>query len=310
MITIPSDLEILPPSDDYIFKTLLTHPNAKPVLVSVVAAAIERRVLDVTVLNNELPGTDVNEKKERLDVNCTIDGGDQVDVEMQCSRVEADNLFDPLSFINKSIYYLTDLHSSQKSKGVLYRDLVRTYQVTFCEYHVFPQWPDFVSRFSLRRPNGEQVSDQINMVVVEMSKLGERLNDPVENISWLEAWSLFFNFADKPEYRGLINNLITSKKELNMATELLMEISRNDRERAIMRSRRMYETDRFNELHMAEERGKEEGREEGREEGMREERQKRNADIVKHMYSEGFSIADIIRATKLSEKEVKDILGL
>jgi predicted transposase/invertase (TIGR01784 family) len=298
MVIIPSDLEILPPSNDYIFKTLLTHPNAKPVLISVVAAAIERPVVDVTVLNNELPGTDLNEKKERLDVNCAIDGGDQIDVEMQCSHVGADTLFDQRGFINKSIYYLTDLHSSQKSKGVLYHNLVRTYQVTFCGYRVFQQWPDFVSRFSLRRPNGEQVSDQINMVVVEMSKLGERLNDPVENISWLEAWSMFFNFVDKPAYRGLINNLITSKKELNMATELLMEISKDDRERAIMRSRRMYETDRFNELQMAINKGREEGREEG------------HADIVKHMHSEGFSIADIIRATKLTEKEIRDILGL
>jgi predicted transposase/invertase (TIGR01784 family) len=298
MVIIPPDADILPPSDDHIFKTLLTHPNAKPVLISVVAAAIERNVLDVTVINNELPGIDVNEKKERLDVNCAIDGGDQVDVEMQCSHVEADTLFDSLSFINKSIYYLTDLHSSQKSKGVLYRNLVRTYQVTFCGYRVFPQWPDFVSRFSLRRPNGEQVSDQINMVVVEMDKLGERLNYPVENISSLEAWAMFFNFVDKPAYRGLINNLITSKKELYMATELLMEISKDDRERAIMRSRRMYETDRFNELQLAEDKGIAKGQ------------QKRNADIVKHMHSEGFSLADIVRATKLSEKEVNDILGL
>jgi predicted transposase/invertase (TIGR01784 family) len=306
MVIIPHDADILPPSDDHIFKTLLTHPNAKPVLISVVAAAIERPVLDVIVRNNELPDIDLNEKNERLDVNCAIDGGDQVDVEMQCSHVEADTLFDQQGFINKSIYYLTDLHSSQMSKGVKYRDLVRTYQVTFCAYPVFPQWPDFVSRFSLRRPNGEQVSDQINMVVVEMGKLSGRLNNPVESISWLEAWSLFFNFADNPAYRGLINNLIQTKEEINMATELLMEISQDERERAIMRSRRMYETDRFNELQLAIDHGIAKGREEGRE----EERQRRNADIVKHMYSEGFSIADIVRATRLSEKEVNDILGL
>jgi predicted transposase/invertase (TIGR01784 family) len=300
MAMIPLDAEILPPSDDYIFKTLLTHPNAKSVLISVVAAAIERPVLDVTVLNNELPGTDINEKKERLDVNCAIDGGDQVDVEMQCSHVEADTLFDRQSFINKSIYYLTDLHSSQKSKGVLYCNLVRTYQVTFCVHRVFPQWPDFVSRFSLRRSNGEQVSDQINMVVVEMGKLGERLNVPVESLSWLEAWSLFFNFVDKPAYRGLINNLITSKKELNMATELLMEISKDDRERAIMRSRKMYETDKFNELQMAINKS--------REEGMREGQQKRNAENVKRMYQKGYSVATIVEILEIPEKEVKDIL--
>jgi predicted transposase/invertase (TIGR01784 family) len=206
-------------------------------------------------------------KNQQLDVNCIINSGDQVDVEMQASRVEKDTAVNHLSFINKSIYYLTDLHSSQKSKGVDYCDLVRTYQVTFCTHQVFPQWPDFVNRFSLRRPDGEQVSDQINMVVIEMNKLSDRLKVPLENIPWLEAWSIFFNYADKPEYRDLINNLIISKKEIRMATELLMEISQDDREQAIMRSRRMYETDRFNELLRAEDRGIAQGMKKGEESG-------------------------------------------
>jgi predicted transposase/invertase (TIGR01784 family) len=150
----------------------------------------------------------------------------------------------------------------------------------------------------------------INMVVVEMGKLSERLNNPVESISWLEAWAMFFNFADKPAYRGLINNLIKTKEEINMATELLMEISQDERERAIMRSRRMYETDRFNELQMAEERGKAEGKAEGREEGMRAERQKRNTENVKRMYQKGYNVATIAEVLDISEKEVKDILGL
>jgi hypothetical protein len=40
-----------------------------------------------------------------------------------------------------------------------------------------------------------------------------------------------------------------------MATELLMEISQDERERAIMRSRRMYETDQINAILVAEDRG-------------------------------------------------------
>jgi len=263
-VIIPPDADILPPSDDHIFKTLLTHPSAKPVLISVVSTVIERPVVDVFVRNAEPPVTDVEEKAERLDVNCTIDGGDQVDVEMQSSRVEEDTSGEHVSFINKSIYYLTDLHSSQKSKGVMYRNLVRTYQVTFCAYSVFPQWPDFVSRFSLRRPNGEQLSDQINMVVVEMSKLSALLKKPAESMSLLEAWPIFFNFADNPEHRDVINNLINAREEIKMASELLMTISQDEKERAHFRSRRMYESDQYSNVHTAEERGKQLGRMEER----------------------------------------------
>jgi len=260
MITkLPADADILPPSDDHIFKTLLTHPDAKPILMSVISTAIDRKVTGVEVRNNELPAMSIDDKNERLDVNCIVDGGDQVDVEMQCSQVEEDTQDEHRSFINKSIYYLTDLHSSQKSKGVKYRDFVRTYQVTFCGYTVFPDLPDFVTCAALRRDTGAQISDQINMVIIEMDKLENRLSVPAESMSWLESWSIFFNYADKPAYRDLINNIIKEKEEINMASELLMEISQDDRERARLRSRRMAETDRISNLLTARDNGIAEG---------------------------------------------------
>ena len=254
MAQLPIDADILPPSDDRIFKTLLTHPDAKPVLMDLVSAAIERPVIDVQVRNIEMPVMDIDEKYERFDVNCTIDGGVQVDVEMHSSPIEEIGTAHT-GFINKYIYYLTDLHSSQKSKGVKYRDLVSTYQVTFCEYTVFPDSAEFASRFSLRTQGGKQLSDQINMVIVELSKLNEIVAKPVTQLTSFEMWSLFFRYAPDPRHRLLLNEIISVKEELGMASTLLQEISKDERERAIMRSRRMAETDRVSDLLTAEARG-------------------------------------------------------
>jgi len=146
----PPDADILPPSDDRIFKVLLTHPNAKQVLIDVISSVIEQKVVDVQIRNNELPAMDVDEKNERFDVNCTIDTGDQVDVEMHCSEREEIG-FKRTNFINKYIYYLTDLHSSQKSKSVKYKDMVRTYQVTFSLHTVFPTRSDFARQIFITR---------------------------------------------------------------------------------------------------------------------------------------------------------------
>jgi len=260
MITkLPADADILPPSDDHIFKTLLTHPEAEPVLRSVVSTVIEHYVLSVQIRNNELPSMDINEKAQRLDVNCVVDGGDQVNVEMQSSQVEDDTVDEHRSLINKSIYYLTDLHSMQKSKGVKFHDLARTYQVTFCCYPVFPLWPDFISRMSLRRDTGEQISDQINMVIIEMSKLSGILNKPVETLTLLEMWSAFFMFAPRSEYRNVINNIIEIKEEIGMASALLMEISRDEHERALYLSRKKAEMERVSNLLTVEDRGRRQG---------------------------------------------------
>ena len=73
---LPMNGDILPPSDDYIFKTLLTHPDTRPALIDLLSAIIGREVKEVQIRNNELPVTDADEKAERLDVNCVVENGD------------------------------------------------------------------------------------------------------------------------------------------------------------------------------------------------------------------------------------------
>ncbi|MCL2800429.1 MAG: Rpn family recombination-promoting nuclease/putative transposase, partial [Treponema sp.] len=170
--------------------------------------------------------------------------------EMHCEeRIETGVL--RVNFINKYTYYLTDLHSSQKSKSVKYRNLVRTYQVTFSLHTVFPDHSDFIHRFSLRTTDGEQLTDQINMVIVELSKLNEILSKPVEQLTSFEKWSLFFKYADDPVYRSNINAIIKEKGEIGMAAELLQTISQDEHEKARIRSRRMYEMDKYSDYHTA-----------------------------------------------------------
>jgi predicted transposase/invertase (TIGR01784 family) len=251
---LPADADILPPSDDRIFKTLLTHPDAKQVLIDVISTVIERTVVDVHIRGIEPPVMDIEEKAERFDVNCTVENGDQVNVEMHCSEREEAGV-KRTNFINKYIYYLADLHSSQKSKGVKYSDLVRTYQATFSMHTVFPARRDFVSRFSLRTADGEQFSDQLNIIIIELDKLNYALKKPVEELTSFEKWSLFFKFAQDPVQRDIINDIIKEKEEIGMAATLLQEISKDEHERARLRSRRMYETDRISDLLTAEARG-------------------------------------------------------
>jgi len=39
---LPMDLDILPPSDDRVFKLILTSPEAKPALMDLISAIIKR----------------------------------------------------------------------------------------------------------------------------------------------------------------------------------------------------------------------------------------------------------------------------
>ena len=302
---LPMDVDILPPSDDRVFKLILTSPEGKPALMDLISATIKRPVVDVVVRNNELPAGDTEEKAERLDVNCKVDDGSQVDLEMQASRIQEDSDGEHKNLKGKSIYYLCDLHSSQPSKGVRrYDKLAQTFQVTFCSYTVFPNRKDYLNSFSMRHDqDNEMLSDAIRVVYVELSKLDEILKKSVSDMTDLDKWAVFFQYANIPTHRETVNKVIESKEVLQMAGSLLMSISQDERERAVFRSRRMFQTDKESDIATAEDRGIRIGRVEGRAEG----RVEGVLDVARSLLSEGDSIDKIIKVTGLTFEEVENL---
>jgi predicted transposase/invertase (TIGR01784 family) len=266
---LPRDIFILPPSDDRIFKLILTSPEGKPALMDLICATIKRPVIDVVVRNNELPHDDTGEKAARLDVNCRIDDGSQIDLEMQASHIEEMG-GEHKNLKGKSIYYLCDLHSSQPAKGMKrYDKLVQTYQVTFCSYTVFPDLPGYVNSFSMRHDmTNKLLSDAINATYVELSKLSEILKKSVCDMTDMDKWAVFFRYANIPECREIVNKVIESKEVLQMAGNLLMSVSQSEQEQAIFRSRRMYQSDQESNLATAEAKGEARGEVRGKREGI------------------------------------------
>lgn len=299
---LPMGADILPPSDDRIFKLILTPLDAKPVLIDLISAVIKRSVIDVEVRNNDIPPSDTDEKAERLDVNCRIDDGSQIDLEMQASRIQEDTDGKYQNLIGKSVYYLCDLHSSQPSKGIRrYDRLSRTYQMTFCSYTVFPKRKEYVNSFSLRHDvDNDLLSDAIQIVYVELSKLKEIMEKPVEDMTDLEKWAVFFRYASDPKYRETVNEVIASKEVLKMAGNRLMSISQDERERAVFRSRRMFQTDLQSDLATAEDRGERRGRAEGRIEGRVEGVFSALQSLMKSM---GLSLDQAMNALNIPEAE-------
>ena len=195
----------------------------------------------------------------------------------------------------KGIYYLCDLHSSQPAKGKKrYDELVQTYQITFCSYTVFPNMPTFVNSFSMRHDiTNELLSDSIRIIYVELSKLREILKKPVNDMTDLEKWSLFFRYADVPRYRETVNKVIESKEVLQVASSLLMSVSQNEKERAIFRSRRMFQSDQESNIATAEARGETRGKEIG------------VLSVARNMLKRNRPIDEIIEDTGLTREELE-----
>ena len=294
---LPMGADILPPSDDRVFKLILTSPEAKPGLINLVSGIIGRNVVDVTLHPNEPPSRDTEEKSERFDVNCKIDDGSQINLEMQASRMQEDAGGQHKNLKGKSVYYLTDLHSSQSSRGIRrYDHLAQTYQITFCSYSVFPDQPEYVNSFSLRNDRtSELLCDAVQIVFVELSKLNEVLDKPVSEMSALDKWSVFLQYAPDQTHREKINEVIESEEVLQMAGNLLMSISQDEVERARFRSRRKFQTDMQSDFATAEDNGRVKGRME------------RSIEIARNLLKMGLPIDQIASATGLTQVEIEEL---
>ena len=84
-----------------------------------------------------------------------------------------------------------------------------------------------------------------------------------------------------------------------MASALLMEISKDEQERARFRSRRMAETDRISNLLTVEARGEARGKAEGKAEGISE--------VALNMKRDGMPVETITRLTNLSVQEIEKL---
>jgi len=290
--------ELLPPSEDGVFRTLLTHPDAEPVLRDVIESFLHLSVVKVEVRNTELPISDINEKRERFDVNCSIDDGSQIEIEMQSQIMGGDSKRVDYKIIkDRSIYYLCDLHSGQPGRGIRYENFLRSFQITFCGYTVFTEQEDFISHFSFRNEKGQELSNAVGIVFIELSKLNDIIKKPVSDMTGEEQWSIFFAYGGDKKYVDLINKLCKVRSGIKMAEEVLSSISRDERERALFRSRRKFQMDMDHNLAVA--------RDEGREEGQNETAVR----IAKKLLETKLSLEEIAKATGLTLQEIKALRG-
>ena len=82
---------------------------------------------------------------------------------------------------------------------------------------------------------------------------------------------------------------------LTVANNLLVDISQYERERAISRSRKMYQSDRDSDIATAEDRGAHRGRAEG------------ILDVALNALRKNMSVEDIIDITGLTREEIKSL---
>jgi predicted transposase/invertase (TIGR01784 family) len=231
----------LPPTNDIVFKSLFTREDTKIPLMSLINAFTGIEVKSVEVENAVLAVENIFEKEEIFDVSATTNDNEKIDIELQASHMEGDS-FAENNHKNvkcRSIYNVSDLYSSQDGVGVPYGKLKPAYQIMICNYNVFSGKDSIVKPFNYRNEDGILLDNSTTIIFVELKKYAKLLSEKsVNDMTKAELWALYLIYADNPEYKTLIMEIIRDREEFQMATNALNTISTDENLRALLRSQK------------------------------------------------------------------------
>jgi predicted transposase/invertase (TIGR01784 family) len=284
--------DLLDIRNDNVFKAVFTKdmPESKKALGRLVSALIGREVTIDMITANEPPIDDLRDRQIRFDINCKAENGELVNVEM-CLNPDP---FEPvrLEYHAGKLFIGQDIRGKDKD----YDDLKQAYQIAILAndhffgdeipLHAF-EYFDPLHKVSL---NGRS-----RIITLELSKLDKVVEKPIRDMNAPERWGTFFQCLPDKSKRGMINEIIACEEGIAMASEVLITISKDEREQAWLRSREKYVLDTQSNLSYA------------RKEGLQEGEQKGRTTIARNALAEGLPVDVVQKITGLDMETIKNI---
>jgi len=91
--------------------------------------------------------------------------------------------------------------------------------------------------------NRVSLNGRSRIITIELSKLEKIAQKPVSEMTALERWAVFFRYTPDKEKRELINEIIEVEEGIAMGAQVLLTISKDERERARLTSEYKFAVD-------------------------------------------------------------------
>ena len=93
---------------------------------------------------------------------------------------------------------------------------------------------------------GNPITDDQTIVFLELTKIAGLLKKPVDELTDLECWLLFFKYVTDKSKRDMLNKIIEREVGVMMAAQILDTISKDEKERANYEAQWLHELDQSN----------------------------------------------------------------
>lgn len=282
---------------DVIFKKLFTEN--KDLLHSFVSSMLDippESIKEIIISNPELPPETIASKFSRLDLSLNVDDK-LVNVEIQ---VKIDN-----DYRDRTLFYWAKLYTSELKSGEDYGTLKQTITINIINFNMFEGDDYHTEIAAMIKGKDEVFSDKFSMHFFELKKISK--NPKTSREQWLQ----FIN-ADSEEDFEMVE--ATGMPAIQKAVRVIYDMSEDTRIREIARLREKALHDEASMMRQAtekgiaigEKKGIAIGEKRGKEQGIAIGEKK---GIAKGRVEERNSIIEKLKASGMSEEQIKDILS-
>ncbi|MCM1044621.1 MAG: Rpn family recombination-promoting nuclease/putative transposase [Candidatus Gastranaerophilales bacterium] len=213
-------------NNDYLFKALLQRNNR--VLTGLICSLLHldvRRVRSVEILNPIVIGTYVEDKDFILDVKVLMNNDTVIDLEMQ--------VINEHDWIERSLSYLCRSYDHLKH-GDHYIDVKTAIQISFLDFTLFPENPEFYAVYQLRSEKNTIYSDKLRLHVVNLKQIN--LATEEDKRYHIDQWAALFKATTWEE----IKMLARQNEYIRDASETIYRLSQEEKLRMQCEAREDY----------------------------------------------------------------------
>ena len=283
-----NNLELLPLTDDYIFKRVFAYKGNESVLKDFLEALLKIEIKGIKITNPEIIPYEKGEKRGLLDIKAEINDGTMIDVEMQMKNERNTE--------ERATEYMGKMISEQLQVGEDYQNLKKSIVIFITNYNFLKRNSyHSVGRMKFDKTiedeyvnmgydkEDEVASKYIEVHYIELPKFKKK---ELSKFTKLDQWMCIFT-----QNKEGIMLAEKENKEIKRAINTLDFLSKDPKERERHNSIVMAEYNRLVSEHNFFEDGKKEGK----------------LEIAKKMLKEKVPIEMIEKFTELSKEEIEKI---
>ena len=297
----PNPNALLSPIYDWTFKGLFTQETDESYLAlqSFISAVLGRKVLRVTLKPNEPVKQTDEQKGMYFDVSAEFDDGEISDIEVQARKEDYD-------YGIRAEIQAARLLANNAKKGSNW-EAGKVYQISVLNFHYGKDDNREMTWYTMKGDEGKRLQDKLNIIFIDLVSIRKKYGTPVEELTPLEKWGLFFSYIDNEKKNDYVKDLVRTEEGLMAANSIIRYMSQEDANWFTQNSIDIYERDRNTILSNAEKRGLENGMKKGLQQGLQEGFEKKAIEDAIAFLKEKISPATIARCVKLPLEKVLEL---